>query len=193
MRQATDAAIRGKLAEFRDRVEKGAKPDDVLVDALAVAREAMDRSVGIRNVFNPKHHFDPAVLPPEAQGLYRQIKEQMDNTPPAPPVGEWLGGKEPIEGWRQVDIPPEFYEAVRQVYTESKPPFRARPFDVQLIGSMVLGQGKIAEMKTGEGKTIVAPLAAYVAASMPVIRDRLKRAGVRLSHLLDETLGERDQ
>jgi preprotein translocase subunit SecA len=37
-----------------------------------------------------------------------------------------------------------------------------RHFDVQLIGGMVLHQGKIAEMKTGEGKTLVATLAAYL-------------------------------
>ena len=36
-----------------------------------------------------------------------------------------------------------------------------RHFDVQLIGGIVLHQGKIAEMRTGEGKTLVAPLAAY--------------------------------
>lgn len=45
----------------------------------------------------------------------------------------------------------------------------------------------------GEAEKTITISAAYVAASMPVIRDRLKRAGVRLSHLLDETLGERDQ
>ena len=37
-----------------------------------------------------------------------------------------------------------------------------RPFDVQLIGGMVLHQGKIAEMKTGEGKTLVATLPVYL-------------------------------
>jgi preprotein translocase subunit SecA len=37
-----------------------------------------------------------------------------------------------------------------------------RPFDVQLIGGMVLHEGKIAEMKTGEGKTLVATLPAYL-------------------------------
>ena len=47
---------------------------------------------------------------------------------------------------------------------ESRPPFRARPFDVQLIGGIVLSEGRIAEMKTGEGKTIVGPLACYLAA-----------------------------
>ena len=37
-----------------------------------------------------------------------------------------------------------------------------RPYDVQLIGGMVLHQGKIAEMKTGEGKTLVATLPLYL-------------------------------
>jgi preprotein translocase subunit SecA len=164
VRQMADSQLRAKLAEFRERAAKGAKEDDILVEALAIAREAMDRAVGIRNIFNPKYAFDPATLPVDVQGIYREVKEKMDATPPLPPTGEWLGGKEPVAGWRQVEIPPALYEAVRTLYPESKPPFRARPFDVQLIGSMVLGQGKISEMKTGEGKTIVAPLAAYVAA-----------------------------
>ena len=37
-----------------------------------------------------------------------------------------------------------------------------RPFDVQLIGGMVLHKGEIAEMRTGEGKTLVAVLPAYL-------------------------------
>jgi preprotein translocase subunit SecA len=54
------------------------------------------------------------------------------------------------------------YAAVRKLYPESRPPFRARPFDVQLIGGLVLYEGKIAEMATGEGKTFVAPLACFM-------------------------------
>mgnify|MGYP002783739078 CR=1 FL=1 len=164
MRVLRDGELRDKLREFRERVDKGAKTEDILVEALAVARESMDRSVGIRNIFNPKANFDPAQLPAAMQTLYAELKATMEATAPVAPVGEWAGFKEPVPGWQQVEIPPEMYEAVRAIYPESKPPFRARPFDVQLIGSMVLGQGKIAEMKTGEGKTIVAPLAAYVAA-----------------------------
>src|SRR5213078_520003 len=37
-----------------------------------------------------------------------------------------------------------------------------RPFDVQLIGGMVLHQGKISEMKTGKGKTLVATMPVYL-------------------------------
>jgi preprotein translocase subunit SecA len=69
-----------------------------------------------------------------------------------------------------MDIPVEIYDAVRELYPRAAPPFRARPFDVQLIGGMVLYEGKIAEMKTGEGKTIVAPLAAYLAVHRAVCR-----------------------
>ena len=41
-----------------------------------------------------------------------------------------------------------------------------RPFDVQLIGGMVLHSGKISEMKTGEGKTLVATMPVYLNALM---------------------------
>ncbi|MGQ0627906.1 MAG: preprotein translocase subunit SecA, partial [Phycisphaerales bacterium] len=164
VRQLTDQQIRAKTAEFRDRMDKGAKLESLMVEAFAVAREAMDRAVGVRNVFNPERAFDPARLPPAQIAVYDQLRAQMDATPPAEPEGEWAGCNGPVPGWQQVDIPPAFYAAVRELYPESRPPFRARPFDVQLIGAMVLSQGKIAEMKTGEGKTIVAPLATYLAA-----------------------------
>ncbi|MBI1189961.1 MAG: preprotein translocase subunit SecA [Tepidisphaera sp.] len=163
-RALTDAQLREQLGLLRARRDKGEKLDALLPEALSVAREAMDRAVGIRNVFNPEKGFDPGRLPEAARALYFETKAKMDATPPAPPTGEWMGNNSMIPGWMQVDIPNEVYEAVRELYPESRPPFRARPFDVQLIGGMVLGQGKIAEMRTGEGKTIVAPLACFVAA-----------------------------
>ena len=55
------------------------------------------------------------------------------------------------------DALPEVFAAAREI---SKRKLGMRHFDVQLIGGIVLHQGKIAEMKTGEGKTLVAPLAA---------------------------------
>ncbi|KAA3632514.1 MAG: preprotein translocase subunit SecA [Proteobacteria bacterium] len=53
---------------------------------------------------------------------------------------------------------PETFAVVREA---SKRTLGLRHFDAQLIGGMVLNDGKIAEMKTGEGKTLVATLAAY--------------------------------
>ncbi len=163
MRTLTDAQLKDKLEEFRTRFDNGEKPDDLLVEVFAAAREGMDRAVGIRNIFNPEHNFDPSTLPDAAQALYKQVQAEIDTLEPAKPDGIYLGHPTDVPPYLQVDIPVELYEAVRELYPESKPPFRARPFDVQLIGGMVLGQGKIAEMKTGEGKTIVAPLATYMA------------------------------
>jgi preprotein translocase subunit SecA len=55
------------------------------------------------------------------------------------------------------DILFETFAVVREVARKT---VNMRPFDVQLIGGVVLHQGKIAEMKTGEGKTLVATLPA---------------------------------
>ncbi len=57
------------------------------------------------------------------------------------------------------EILPEVFATVREA---SKRTLGQRHFDVQLIGGMVLHQGKIAEMKTGEGKTLVATLPAVL-------------------------------
>ena len=54
---------------------------------------------------------------------------------------------------------PDAFATVREA---GKRVHNMRHFDVQLIGGMVLNQGKIAEMRTGEGKTLVATLAAYL-------------------------------
>jgi preprotein translocase subunit SecA len=57
------------------------------------------------------------------------------------------------------DILPEAYALVREA---SKRNLGERHYDVQLIGGLALNSGKIAEMKTGEGKTLVATLPAYL-------------------------------
>ena len=57
------------------------------------------------------------------------------------------------------DLQPEAYAVVREA---AKRVLGQRHFDVQLIGGMVLHDGKIAEMKTGEGKTLVATLPVYL-------------------------------
>jgi preprotein translocase subunit SecA len=84
IQKLTDEQLRDKTVEFRKRIADGATPDDLLIEAFAVVREAGKR------VLNMRH------------------------------------------------------------------------FDVQLMGGMVLHRGTIAEMKTGEGKTLVATLPAYL-------------------------------
>jgi preprotein translocase subunit SecA len=63
------------------------------------------------------------------------------------------------EGARPEDILPEAFAVVREAAGRN---VQMRHFDVQLIGGDVLYEGKIAEMATGEGKTLVATLAAYL-------------------------------
>jgi preprotein translocase subunit SecA len=84
MKACSDADLRAKTDEFRQRLEDGETLDDILPEAFAVVRETAVRTIGQRH------------------------------------------------------------------------------FDVQLIGGIVLHQGKIAEMKTGEGKTLTATLAMYL-------------------------------
>ena len=59
------------------------------------------------------------------------------------------------------DVLPDAFAAVREA---SKRVLGMRPFDVQLLGAITLHSGKIAEMRTGEGKTLVATLPAYLSA-----------------------------
>ena len=63
------------------------------------------------------------------------------------------------EGATLEQLLPEAFAVVREA---GKRTLRMRHFDVQLVGGMVLHNGKIAEMRTGEGKTLVATLPAYL-------------------------------
>ena len=83
-RNLSEEALKGKTAEFKERLSQGETLDDILPEAFAAIREAADRVLGLR------------------------------------------------------------------------------PYPVQLIGGIVLHQGRIAEMKTGEGKTLVAILPTYL-------------------------------
>src|SRR2546426_475867 len=67
---------------------------------------------------------------------------------------ERLGAGETLD-----DLLPEAFAVVREA---SRRTLGQRHFDVQLLGGMVLHQGKIAEMRTGEGKTLVATLPVYL-------------------------------
>jgi preprotein translocase subunit SecA len=84
MEKLSDAGLRGKTDEFRERLARGETLDQLLPEAFAVVREAGRRTLGMRH------------------------------------------------------------------------------FDVQLVGGMVLNDGKISEMRTGEGKTLMATLPAYL-------------------------------
>jgi preprotein translocase subunit SecA len=117
MAKLSDAELRGKTDEFRERLQKGETLDDLLTEAFAVVREASKR------VLNMRH------------------------------------------------------------------------FDVQLMGGIVLHEGNIAEMKTGEGKTLVATLPLYLnalegkGAHLVTVNDYLAQVGCNLMGPLYEFLG----
>ncbi len=78
------------------------------------------------------------------------------------------------------DLLVEAFAVVREV---AKRTVGMRPFDVQILGGIVLHQGKIAEMKTGEGKTLVA--------TMPIYLNALEGMGVHLV-TVNDYLAKRD-
>ena len=63
------------------------------------------------------------------------------------------------DGEKLDNIVPEAFATVREAASRT---LKQRHYDVQLIGGLVLHMGQIAEMKTGEGKTLVATLAVYI-------------------------------
>jgi preprotein translocase subunit SecA len=117
MKALTDAELRAKTDDFRQRLADGARLDDILPEAFAAVREASVRTIGLRH------------------------------------------------------------------------------YDVQLIGGIVLHEGKIAEMKTGEGKTLVATLPLYLnallgrGAHLVTPNDYLSKVGLQMMGPIYHMLG----
>jgi preprotein translocase subunit SecA len=148
VRAQSDVQLRERTQELRRQLTSGKiRSAEALPEAFAIIRESMDRNVGIRSIFDPDNNFDPDQFDDEMLEAYDSVQRALISTGVS---------------WRQAPLPPQIYEGVRKLYPESRPPFRARCFDVQMIGGLVLYEGKIAEMATGEGKTFVAPLACFM-------------------------------
>ena len=96
------------------------------------------------------------------------------------------------EGQSTDELLPEAFAAVREA---SKRVFGMRHFDVQMLGGQVLHQGKISEMRTGEGKTLTATLPTYLNAitgrgvHVVTVNDYLARRDADWSRPLFEFLG----
>ena len=141
-----DAALAAKSAEFREKLNNGSTLEDIKVEAFAVCREACDRRLGIFNIFKPEFGFDFSRLGVELEEAANKAKAELESG-----KNEW-----------EVYLPAALYAKVRELYPESVKPFRMLPFDVQMIGGLVLHEGAIAEMATGEGKTLAAALPVYL-------------------------------
>ncbi|MFO8240649.1 MAG: preprotein translocase subunit SecA [Dissulfuribacterales bacterium] len=113
----------------------------------------------VAKVFGTKHDREVKKLQPlvdRINSLESEIKALPDQQLKAK-TPEFKGRLE--RGESLDELLPETFAVVREVA------FRVlglRPFDVQLMGGIVLHQGKIAEMKTGEGKTLVATMPVYL-------------------------------
>jgi len=104
---------------------------------VALQSEAVKKTAGL---------YRSAATPEEKEQLNEELKRVRRELNQA------------IEGSLEKILP----EAFAMVRESGKRAVNMRHFDVQLVGGMVLHQGKIAEMATGEGKTLVATLAAYL-------------------------------
>jgi preprotein translocase subunit SecA len=98
----------------------------------------------LRPIVGQVNAFEPAIKPLSDDALRAKTQEFRQRLA----QGESLN-----------DLMPEAFAVVREV---GRRMLNMRHFDVQLIGGAVLHSGKIAEMKTGEGKTLVATLPAYL-------------------------------
>ncbi|GHV15602.1 protein translocase subunit SecA [Fibrobacterales bacterium] len=162
-----DSQLAAKTAEFRERLAKGETLEDLKVDAFAVCQECCDRRLGILNVFDEQYKFDFSQLTEEIQRETEAAKELLKGGTP-----DW-----------EIHLSAKFYEEVRELYPESLKPFRMMPFPVQLIGGLILHEGAIAEMATGEGKTL--------AAACPVYLNAISGDGVHVV-TVNDYLAERD-
>ena len=122
----------------------------------------------VKKIFGTKNERELKKLQPWVEKI-NALEDQLDKLTNKEIREKSLALKEKVQSDKElsdaitrgemVDILPEAFALAREA---AKRTLGLRPFDVQLIGAMVLHQGKIAEMKTGEGKTLVAAIAIYL-------------------------------
>jgi preprotein translocase subunit SecA len=137
----SDSELKAKTGEFKARIaqytaQARAEADKASVD-LAEKRRCESAAA---------NEFEREELTHDCKGLEDQLKKLKTEL-------------KQIEKEALDEVLPEAFAAVREA---AKRTLRQRHFDVQLIGGIVLHQGKIAEMKTGEGKTLVATCPLYL-------------------------------
>ena len=123
-------------------------------------------SLVARKIFGSKNEREIKRLRPDVDEINRLEAETsaLSDDELRAKIAEWKANISAIEERERRDdamleILPQVFAVVREA---SKRTIGQRHFDVQLIGGMILHQGRIAEMKTGEGKTLVATLPAVL-------------------------------
>ena len=127
------------------------------------------------NALEPEiEKLSDAELRAKTEEFRLRIQERLSHVDKAPQVEPAETGDEEPDFDQRKEFEKREYEALQEVLDEilveafavvreaSRRVLKMRHFDVQLIGGMVLHQGTISEMKTGEGKTLVATLPVYL-------------------------------
>lgn len=141
-----------KVVPKKPKTKKEKKPTDKLADKTALTKF-------LQGVFGDAQKKILKRMWKKAQAINKLEPkyEAMSDTELAAQTAEF---KKAIENKKSLDaLLPEAFAVAREA---AKRVLKMRPFDVQLIGGMVLHEGNVAEMKTGEGKTLVAMLPAYL-------------------------------
>jgi preprotein translocase subunit SecA len=113
----------------------------------------------LTKIFGTKNERDLKKLQPKVAAI-NALEPRISQLSDAQLQAKTAEFKEKLrQGATLEDLLIEAFAVVREAARRT---VRMRPFDVQLMGGIVLHQGKIAEMKTGEGKTLVATLPAYL-------------------------------
>jgi len=137
----TPEALKAKTNEFKNRI----------AEATSTIRQELS---GLRTGFEEvKQKLTGTLGDSERDELETHRKRYLDR------IGELETEAKKTENAVLDELLPEAFAAVREA---AKRTIKQRHFDVQLMGGMVLHQGKISEMKTGEGKTLVATLSLYL-------------------------------
>ena len=145
-----------RFVDSNDRELKRIQPSVDEINALAPEFEALSDSE-IRERFTAiRDEFRATVSPeePSADELHHPDLERRREIAKARRKREVAAVQAALD-----DVLPEVFAMTREAMRRT---LAMRHFDVQLIGGVVLHEGKIAEMRTGEGKTLVAPLAAIL-------------------------------
>ena len=134
----------------------------------------------LKRIFGSKNERELRSLSPIVDRI-NQLEIQMKRLSDDKLRAKTAEFKQRLENGESLDnLLPEAFAVVREASVRT---LGLRPFDVQLIGGIVLHQGKIAEMKTGEGKTLVA--------TMPLYLNALTGRGVHLV-TVNDYLAKRD-
>ncbi|MBX9678423.1 MAG: SEC-C domain-containing protein [Gemmataceae bacterium] len=149
-----DASLWDKISDGFTAVSEGFV--GFLGRLFGSANERMVRSLGFIRHRDGAYHITPGSTLDEVNQLESQMQalSDADLKGLTPKFKERLAKGETLE-----DILPEAFAACREAGRRFK---NMRHFDVQILGGIVLHRGNIAEMVTGEGKTLVATLPAYL-------------------------------